>query len=417
MRDPAPDRSQASLSPSAPPLRMILLLVALTSVGPLSLNILVPAVPVLGRDFDADAATVQLTISLFLVGLAVSQLVLGPLSDRFGRRPVMVAGLLITILASVGAYAAATLSWLILARTIQALGASTGLVIGRAIIRDLYARDQAASMIGYVTMAMVMVPMIAPSIGGVLDTWLGWRSVFAFTALFVTTLLVWTLSALPETRAVAVSGGGLARFLEETAALAVDRNFAGYALMCGLSSAVFFAFLGGAPHVVISMMQRSSAEYGLWFAVSGLAYMAGNYSSARWSARLGGDVMIRWGAGLGIVSTLMLVATVVYFPLAAGPAVIFVPLMVQSVANGLLLPNAIAGAISVRPEAAGAGAGIVGFMQMGAGALAVQLVGYLLDGAATALPLALLMLICAVLSWSAFVLLVNKRPPRPPSPG
>lgn len=406
MHKPLPTDSSGVEHPEPP--RIVLLLIALTSVGPMALNILMPAVPVIGQVFATDAGTAQLTLSLFLLGLAVSQLVLGPLSDRFGRRPVMIGGLALTIAASFAALAAASISWLIVARTIQALGASTGMVLGRAIIRDLYERERAASMIGWVTMVMVIAPIVAPSIGGVLDTAIGWQAIFAFVGLFCTALLVWVLLALPETRALAYAGGGLARFAEETVALASDPRFAGYVLVTAFGSAVFFAFLGGAPHVVITLMNRSSAEYGLWFALGGLGYMAGNFAAARWSMRFGSDAMIRIGALVAVVGTLVALACVIVFPMSVGPAIIFLPQLLLAFANGLLLPNGIAGAISLRPAAAGAASGITGFTQMSVGAAAAQYVGYLLHGSDTAVSMALVMLGCALVSLISFVVLLRR---------
>lgn len=403
-----PLRSRSATSKHAGPPRILLLIIGLTSIGPLALNILMPAVPVMGRTFSADAGTVQLTLSLFLLGLAVSQLAHGPLSDRFGRRPVMIAGLLLTIAASVAAVAAVSISWLIVARTIQALGASAGLVLGRAIIRDLYERDEAASMIGWATMAMVVVPMVAPSIGGALDTAFGWRSIFLFIGLFTAILLIWVMAALPETRAIAAGGSGAARFVEETQALVRDRRFIGYALASGFGSAIFFAFLGGAPHVVITMMGRSSAEYGLWFATGALGYMLGNFVAARWSMRAGGDLMIQLGAVLSIVGGVIALISILMFPNSLGPAILFVPQIVLAFSNGILLPNAVAGAISVRPEAAGAASGITGFLQMGVGAAAAQYVGWLLHDAQTAAPMVFVMLGCALASFAAYYLLARK---------
>lgn len=402
--DPVENDSRAE--PSAP-WRLVALLIAVSAVGPLSLNILMPAVPGLATTFAADPGVVQLTLTLYLVGLALSQLVLGPLSDRFGRRPVMIAGLAVTVAASFAALAASTITGLIVARTIQALGASTGLVIGRAIIRDLFARDRAAAMIGWVTMAMVVSPMIAPLIGGVLDTAYGWQATFAFVGAFAALASVWTMIGLSETRSVQTGGGGLVRFLEETATLVRDRAFVGYALCAGFGSAMFFAFLGGAPHVVVTLMGRSSAEYGIWFAIGAVGYMAGNYLTARWSTRLGVDTMVWWGVVGGLVGglTILPLAFVPHW----GPATIFVPQTAIALANGVLLPNAIAGAVSVRPRAAGAASGITGFLQMGVGALAAQLVGHLLAGAATALPMGLVMSGCGLASFLSYALLVRRR--------
>jgi DHA1 family bicyclomycin/chloramphenicol resistance-like MFS transporter len=402
---PAPDHATTAPETRTSAWRMLGLLTAMTAIGPLSLNILMPAVPGLAVTFRADPAAVQLTVSLYLLGLAASQLVLGPLSDRFGRRPVVLAGLTLTAVSSVAAIAATNIEALVVARTIQAFGASTGLVVGRAIIRDLYDRDRAAAMIGWVTMAMVVAPMLAPMIGGALDTALGWQAIFAFIGLVSAAALIAAVLALPETQTVAMSGG-IARFLAESRQLLSNAQFSGYALAAAANSAMFFAFLGGAPHVVVTMMGRTSAVYGVWFAVTSLGYMTGNFFAARWSARVGVDRMILWG------TLLTLAGVVIEVPLVsgagAGPAVIFVPQILISFTSGLLLPNAIAGAVSVRPQAAGTASGFTGFLQMGLGAPAAQVVSHLLADASTPLPMTLVMLGFALAGAVAFVGLVRR---------
>src|SRR6185295_3415745 len=166
-----------------------------------------------------------------------------------GRRPVMLAGLALTVVTSFAALATASIAGLIVARTLQAFGATTGIVIGRAVIRDLYDRDRAASMIGWVTMAMVVAPMIAPLIGGALDTALGWRAIFAFVGLFAAIVVAWTALSLPETHTVA-TGEGFARTFAEARSLLAGAAFLGVSRVSGFNSAMFFTFIGGAPHVV-----------------------------------------------------------------------------------------------------------------------------------------------------------------------
>jgi DHA1 family bicyclomycin/chloramphenicol resistance-like MFS transporter len=378
-------------SGSAPPARMLALLVAIASVGPMSLNIVMPALPAIAIALATDAETVQLTLSLYLVCMAVSQLIVGPLSDRFGRRPVLIAGLLLTVLASIGALLASTIAGLVIMRALQALGASTGIVSSRAIIRDLYERDRAASMIGWVTMVIMVVPMMVPPLGGLLAATLGWPAIFACIALFASAVLVWVSVDLPETLAVPAGGGGFVRFLQDLGQLLTSRAFICYVLCGATGSALFFAFLGGAPHVVVTLMGRSAFELGLWFATVSFAYMLGNYVSANYSIRFGLDAMVAAGTLVGIVGGIAAVLLVLALP-HGGPVTIFLPQWITAFANGLLLPNVIAGAISVRPHAAGTAAGITGFMQMFVGAAAAQWVSHLLVPAETAMPMALIML-------------------------
>jgi len=393
-------------SKQATPWRLLALLMAMTAIGPATLNIVVPALPGLVTRLASDTGTVQLILSLYLLSLATAQLLLGPLSDRFGRRPVVLAGLALSVAASLAAIAASSIGALIGARVVQAIGASTGIVIGRAIIRDLFERDRAAAMIGLVTTAMVIAPMVAPMIGGILDTAFGWEAIFLFLAVFSGVVLLWAVFVLPETRParVAQSPGML---IQEWRALLGSAKFHGYVLCGALGSASFFTFLGGGPYVVVTLMGRSSAEFGIWFAVTSLGYMSGNFTASRLSQRFGVDVMIVIGIVFQLIGaglTALLVATMP----EAGPAIIFLPQLVISFGNGLLLPNAIAGAISVRPQAAGAAAGMTGFAQMAIGAASTQVVSIALAGSSSAMPMAWMMVIVAVATGVAYGALVRR---------
>ena len=387
------------------PWRLLALLMAMTAIGPATLNILVPALPGLVERLGTDTGTVQLTLSLYLLSLASAQLLLGPLSDRFGRRPVVLAGLMLAVVASLVATIASSIGALIAVRIVQAIGASTGVVIGRAIIRDLYERDRAAAMIGLVTTAMVIAPMVSPLVGGILDTAFGWEAIFLFIALFGGIVLMWALLVLPETRPASVAGAP-AMLWQHWRALLGNVKFHGYVLAGALGSAPFFTFLGGGPHVVVTLMGRTSAEYGVWFAVTSLGYMSGNFTASRLSQQLGVDAMIMAGVAAELVGASLTVALVATMP-DAGPAIIFLPQFVISYGNGLLLPNAIAGAVSVRPQAAGAASGIAGFVQMALGAAATQVVTIALAGASTAMPMAWMMMIEVVATGAVFFVITR----------
>jgi DHA1 family bicyclomycin/chloramphenicol resistance-like MFS transporter len=373
------------------PWPLIGLLICITAIGPTTLNILVPALPNLAKVLDSDADTVQLAVSLYLIGLASAQLLAGPLSDRFGRRPVALGGLALTGIMSLAALAVGSVTSLIVVRFVQAIGAATGIVVARAIVRDLFERDRAAAMLGLVATAMVIAPTFGPLIGGLLETAFGWRSIFLFVAAASLAVLAWGAAVLPETRRrePAAAGAGTG-FGADLVALAKSASFHGYVLCAAFGSGSFFVFLGGGPHAVVTIMDRSSAAFGLWFAFSSVGYMAGNFFTSRLSMRYGVDRMIWWGLtiqGVGAAAAIALAA----LAHAWGPAIIFLPQLVLGFGNGVMLPNAIAGAVSVRPQAAGTASGFLGCIQMTIGAAFVQLGGLVLVGASTVLPMALLL--------------------------
>jgi DHA1 family bicyclomycin/chloramphenicol resistance-like MFS transporter len=403
--DPARKDSAASEARRTP-WRLLALLIAMAGVGSLSLNILVPAIPGLATKFAADPATVQLAVSLYLMGLAAAQLVFGPLSDRFGRRPVVLAGLALATIASTAAIFAASIASLVIARIAQSLGASTGQTIGRAIIRDLYDREHAASMIGLVTSVVVLMPMVAPLIGGILDTLFGWEAIFVFAALVSFTVFAWAALTLPETRKLSPSSSQR-HFRADLAALAASPRFFGYALCAGLGSAPFFSFLGAAPHVVVTLLGRTSAEYGLWFFVPSIGFMAGNFAVSRLTARFGIDALIWWGIALTIIGCLLNVLVYVALP-GWEMATIFLPQIVIGFGNGLLLPTSIAGAVSIRPQVAGTASGATGFIQMAIGAAAAQLGGHVIAHASDAMPMLLLMLMFGIATAIAVWTLVRR---------
>jgi DHA1 family bicyclomycin/chloramphenicol resistance-like MFS transporter len=387
--------------------RLLPLLVAMTAIGPLSLNILFPALPHLVVTLAADVNAVQLTLSLYMLGLALSQLVLGPLSDRFGRRPVIITGLVLATLSSAAATGAASIGQLLAARTAQSLGASTGLVVGRAIIRDLVGRERAASTYGLVTAAVVVPPMFGPLIGGILDTEFGWQAIFVFLTVVGAAVTIWTIMALPETNPPVAESEARAHFWTDLGSLVRNRRFCGYVAICMLTNAPYFAFAGGAPHVVVTLMGRSPAEYGVWFLANSIGYMLGNFAASRLSMRFGIEPLIKWGLWAEVVVCILsAVLTEIYFDL--GPGIPFVLQGIIYIGNGIVLPNALAGAVSIRPHAAGTASGIAGFVQMGGGALITQFTGWVLIGASTALPMTLTMVAGSLAGVLAYYALLGR---------
>ncbi len=351
------------------------ILIAISAVGPLALNIFMPSMPGLQLEFGVTYGVVQLTLTLYLIGMAVCQLVYGPMSDRVGRRPMLLGGLAVFVAASLMAAVAPTIEVLIAARLLQALGGAAGIVLARAMVRDVFDRETSASVISYITMAFVVAPMIAPALGGLLDQHLGWRWDFWLLAGLGAIVLAAAWRFLPETHVTRNNAGTGMGLISGAARLFALPRFRGYTLVLAFTSAVFFAFLGGAPHIMMDVLKRTPMEYGAWFVTISAGYMLGNFVSGRFTRRLGIDRMIMTGCAITTAGGLLCFAAAITGMLS--PATLFLPMCLAALGNGLTIPNGTAGAISVDPRLTGAAAGWSGFSQMACGAAASQLVGSL----------------------------------------
>lgn len=345
----------------------ILVLVAMSALQPFALNVMAPALPGMANAFDVDYATIQLTLTFYLVSVAVSQFFGGPLSDRFGRRPIILVSLALYTLGAFGATLADSVGGLIAARVVQACGGGTAFALARAVIRDTSDRDESASRIGYVTTVMVVVPMVAPLCGGMLDERFGWRSIFFTSTVFGVVVLLYVSLRLKETRPHhGLGSGSLRHVFSAFPTLLSDRRFLGYAGALGFCSASFFGFLAAAPYVIVTTMGQSPDVYGAFFVLSAFGYMIGNFVSGRYGQRIGTDRMVLIGSAIS--STAILIELIVIATLPWTPFSFFVPLMGNAIGNGLTMPGATAGALSVRPELAGSAAGFAGAFQLGLGA-------------------------------------------------
>lgn len=383
----------------------LLLLVAMTGVAPISLYMLVPALPVLATSFGRDISMAQMTVSLFMVGIACSQIIMGPLSDRFGRRPVLLAGLGLMVVASAACIFAETLPQLIAARFFQALGGATGMVVSRAIIRDLYSRDRVGAMISLVIAVMMVAQMLSPLTGGLLEIAFGWRAIFYVITAASLIIAVAIAAALPETRRDRVEPGG---FRGDVGSLLTSRAFIGYVLCQVLASQIIFVFAAGGPYIVVTQMGRSSAEYGAWFAATGLAFLLGNLACARYAPRHRLEQLIWFGLALQFAGALLNLVWGVT-GLNQAPSWLFGTQMLVMFANAFVMSNSAAGAISVRPEAAGTASGAMGFLQMGLGALVSQFGAYLGGHFATPVPLNIAIVVLSIGCASTMIFLIPRR--------
>lgn len=288
--------TDAIIRPVSAPPPSILVLAAVSGLAPLSLNIVVPSIPGLVAAFNSDYATAQLVVTTFIIAMALGQLLIGTLSDALGRRPVLLTGIGVYIVGSVLCALAPTIEFLIASRVIEAFGGVAGVVLARAIIRDVYSRDQSASALGYVTMVMVVAPMLAPAVGGVLEDQVGWQAAFWLMAVIGVALFVLAYLCLNETNLSERRRPRFDALVGSFVILLGLRAFVAYTFTMAFASATFFTFLGAAPYVAINLMGNTPTEYGLAFVSISLAFMSGNFTSARLAPRIGTMPLILSGA-------------------------------------------------------------------------------------------------------------------------
>lgn len=350
------------------------MLIAISTMSPLAMQIYLPSLAGMMVVFSASSGEIQLSMSAFFIAVAVSLLFWGPLSDQFGRRPVIIIGMFLFVGGSILCLIASTIEALIAARVLQAAGGCTGLVLGRAIVRDLYGPRQSASMIGYVTMGMAVIPTIAPAIGGILDQFYGWQGGFFLLLIIGIVVLVASVLYLPETNKTRTSIGP-GQVLRSYRLLMKEPLYWSYALTAAFSALTYFAYLGGAPFIAAQLLSLSAAEMGFYFMFVALGYIVGNYISGRFAERIGLYPMILAGTLIAALSVALIAGFAACGIVTA--ASLFLPMFVLGLGNGVCLPSAISGAVSVRPELAGAASGLVASMQVGMGAIAGSLVAWL----------------------------------------
>lgn len=378
-------------------------LILLAGLAALVMNIFLPSLPAMADYFGTDYRVMQLSVSLFLAVNAVLQLFIGPISDRYGRRNVLLATIVLFLFATVGAMLAPTAEVFLVFRMLQAFVVS-GMVLSRAVVRDMVPQDEAASMIGYVTMGMALVPMVAPMLGGVLEQTFGWQSNFAFMLVCGVAVLVLVWADLGETSVPRHLR--LAEQIREYPGLLVSRRFWGYCLAAALASGAFFAYLGGAPFVGSVVFNLSPAELGLMFGAPAVGYASGNFLSGRYSRRFGVNAMVLVGSLITFAGMFVLflidMAGLLTAPLFFG---FFVTV---GLGNGLVMPNATAGMLSVRPLMAGTASGLGGAIMIGGGAGLSALAGVLLVPGSGATPLLAIMLSTSLGAVLAIVYVIRR---------
>jgi DHA1 family bicyclomycin/chloramphenicol resistance-like MFS transporter len=373
-------------------------LVAAYALGPMATQILTPAVPFVHRDLAIPMAAAQTLISLAFATIAVMTLVYGPLSDRFGRRPVILAGTSLFCIGSVLAGLAPTPELLVLGRMVQAAGSSAGLVLTRTIVHDVYGRERSGQVLAYLTVVMIFVPMLSPLAGGLLLDHVGWRAIFALCAAVGFAALATLAICLPETHHARRAALGLRPTLASYGALARDPRYLGPALFFSLVMATFFATQAALPYLIVEAHGGTATEYGMWFAVACVFYVAGNYASGRWGGRFErGKLIIACGAACLATSVAGLAAASL---LEWSTAVAFVPTIALCFFGAVAIAPVQAEAVAAQPQHSGAASGLMSGMQMAIGAGVVQVVGITHDG--TPYPMFAALIACTVLALIAF---------------
>lgn len=394
------------------PLVVNALLTTLVALGAISTDLYLPSLPTLTEVFSASVGTVQLTLSVFVGGFAVAQLVYGPLSDRLGRRPVLLGGLVIYLAASTACGLAGSIEELIVARFFQSLGACSGIVLGRAVVRDLYGRERAAKVLSYMGTVMGLIPAVAPIVGGYITVEFGWRTnFFALTGFGVMALIgvafilaesnKWKDPTATRPRQLAANYGTLLR----------DKAYLGYLMSQAFTFSALFSFISGASFVLIGDFGVARENFGYFFAIVVLGFMTGTVLSGRFTMRVGLNRMIGIGSVItlgagGIMLTLGYMG--VHEPLAViGPAAI------QFIGVGMVLPNSLAGAIGPYEKMAGTASALMGSLQYAIGATVGVLVGVFHDG--NQLSMAWGIVICSAVALAGFHAFAERKPRAAPA--
>lgn len=372
---------------------LTLLLIGLSVTNPFAFHIFLPSLPGLTETLGASAATAQLTVSIYVATFAFVQLCYGPLSDRFGRRRVILLGIAIYVVAPLYCAQADTIEALVVGRALQAIGGCAGLMFARVIARDLFEQNKAASVIGFVTMMTALVTAATPAIGGYLDVWLGWQASFWVTSAYGTVVFVCCFLWLPETRPDQPAKGILQTFIDG-ATLVRSQVFVGHALHGACTLSCWYAMLAGLPFVLVQVFDQPTTAYGFYYPILSIGYMLGNLITANTASSWGVERLIRVGIFFALIPSGFVVVWNIFSD--PTPLVLFLSFGFIVFGHGMSQPASYSLAVGIRPELAGSAAGIMGFTQWMIAAATTQALGLVLSD--TAWPVVWFVVVFSVLS-------------------
>jgi MFS transporter, DHA1 family, multidrug resistance protein len=371
---------------SRPPGRVFALaLASIALIGPLAVHLFLPVIPAVKAAFAISDALAQLTFSIALFGMAIATLFYGSLSDRYGRRPVLLSGLCLFLIGSVMSALATGVVTLVLGRLVQAIGAGCSVTLVRAIARDAYGQERLVKAIAYLTMFYTLGPMASPVIGGLLIDTFGWRSVFGFALIAGAAITTGAFVAIPETRPAneGLVGAKSPSMLRSFIQLCAHVRFTAYVLQTGFNTATFLVVASAAASLMRDHLHRPATEFGLWFLLFPCGFFTGNLLTSRIGARGTTETMVLLGSLLA--TTAVAVQAGVIWAGHLTPLTLFLPAFFITMAQGLALPYGQAGAMATIPQLAGTAAGIGVFVQHFCGAVFAQLYGLVADGTPTAM--------------------------------
>jgi DHA1 family bicyclomycin/chloramphenicol resistance-like MFS transporter len=385
--------------------RFVALLALMSGLAPISIHILLPVLPEIERAFGRGGGITQLTLTLGLVAMAISTIAYGPAADRFGRKPVLLFGLIMFLFGSLLCFWSPNIEVLIFGRVVQAAGGAAGMVISRAIVRDVYSREESARIIGYMMSMIILAPIFAPLIGGFLTEFFGWQSVFVFATIIGFIALAFTLRGYRETAKPSGHGSLFREMVTAFPILLRDRAFLAYTGYACFGVSIFMTFSGGLPFIMVNLFHRPPSDFGQFFMLIMTGFLIGTFLSTRLTPKIGIENMIRLASGCGLLVALLILAL---FSMGfVSPWSLFGPAAAMGIFHGLAMPNAQAGGVSVNPAIAGSASGLLMFIQMSVGAGFAQMAGMIPTD--TPFPIIIQICIAAFLAFASFTILMWRR--------
>ena len=386
-------------------IKFVALLALMSGLAPISIHILLPILPEIEKEFMQTSGITQLSLSLGLFAMAVSTIAYGPAADRFGRKPVLLTGLSIFVIGSLLCFWSPNIETLILGRVVQAAGGAAGMVISRAIVRDVYSREQSAQIIGYMMSIIILAPIFAPIAGAFITKLYGWQTIFICTTLIGIIALISTYIGYKETATIKTGVNFFSEIAIAFPVLIKDTNFLAYTGYASFGVGMFMVFAGGLPFVMVDYYQRPPSDFGFFIMLIMTGFLIGTFLSTKITPIVGIDKMIGLASLISLLIGLSMLAIILMG--FETPWAIFGPGALMATCHGLSMPNAQAGGVSVKPSIAGSASGLLIFIQMSVGACFAQLAGML--PSTSALPVSILICFASFLAFGSFTYLIKRK--------